>query len=88
MKALIISKPKEFTKETITPQKLKDSREILKKYMENGIVEHAYAIVGGGSVYLVNVSSREKLTEGLNKNELMKYSDVDVVLLENDYTMS
>ena len=82
MRAFIISRPKTFTNDRVTPEKLRESKKNLQHYIDNGIVEHSYAIVGGGSAFIVNVDSKEQLDKGIKENGLMKYSDVEIIEIE------
>lgn len=82
MKALVISKPKEHTKEAVTPERLRESKENLQVYIDKGIVEHVYAIIGGGSAYVVNVETKEELEKGIEENNLTQYANVEVIIIE------
>ena len=82
MKAIVISKPKVLTTDQINSEKLRQSKKNLQKYIDAGIVERAFAIVGGGSAYIVNVNSRQDLDEGLKQNDLAHYSHIEVIEVE------
>jgi len=83
MKALVISKPKIFSNHKVTAEKLRQSKSNLQKYIDHGIVEHAYAIIEGGSAYVVNVNSEQELQDGIKANNLTELSDVEVIPVEN-----
>jgi hypothetical protein len=78
MKYLIISRPGESVARDVTHEKLKKGRQMLQDGIDKGIVEGAYTLVGGGSVWIVNAESHESLARALRKLKLVGTHHVEV----------
>ncbi|HEX7999711.1 MAG TPA: hypothetical protein VF528_15090 [Pyrinomonadaceae bacterium] len=78
MKYLIISRPGESVARDVTHEKLQKGRQMLQDGIDKGIVEGAYTLVGGGSVWIVNAESHESLARALRKLKLVGTHHVEV----------
>lgn len=78
MKYLIISRPGESVARDVTHEKLQKGRQMLQDSIDKGIVEGAYTLVGGGSVWIVNAESHESLARALRKLKLVGTHNVEV----------
>jgi hypothetical protein len=78
MKYLIISKPGESSLREVTHEKLQQGKQMLQAGIDKGIIEGAYTLVGGGSVWIVNAESHETLARGLRKLKLVGTHHVEV----------
>lgn len=67
MKYLVISKPGESSERGVTREALEQGRRMLRAGKEQGIIEGAYTLVGGGNVMIVNADSHETLARALRK---------------------
>jgi hypothetical protein len=78
MKYLIISRPGESMVRDVTHEKLQQGKEMLQAGIDKGIIEGAYTLVGGGTVWIVNAESHESLARGLRKLKLVGTHHVEV----------
>ncbi|MBD0324902.1 MAG: hypothetical protein ICV68_00640 [Pyrinomonadaceae bacterium] len=78
MKYLIISRPGESVVRDVTHDKLQKGKQMLQDSIDKGIVEGAYTLVGGGSVWIVNAESHESLARALRKLKLVGTHHVEV----------
>jgi hypothetical protein len=78
MKYLIISRPGESLVRDVTHEKLQQGKQMLQAGIDKGIIESAYTLVGGGSVWIVNAESHESLARGLRKLKLVGAHHVEV----------
>jgi hypothetical protein len=78
MKYLIISRPGESIARDVTHEKLQQGKQMLQAGIDKGIIEGAYTLVGGGSVWIVNAESHESLARGLRKLKLVGTHHVEV----------
>lgn len=78
MKYLIISRPGESLAHEITHEKLQKGKQMLQAGMDKGVIEGAYTLVGGGSVWIVNAESHESLARALRKLKLVGKHHVEV----------
>lgn len=67
MKYLVISKPGETNTRGVTRESLEQGRRMLQAGKEQGVIEGAYTLVGGGNVMIVNAESHEVLARALRK---------------------
>jgi hypothetical protein len=78
MKYLIISRPGESVARDVTREKLQKGKQMLQDGIDKGIIEGAYTLVGGGSVWIVNAESHESLARALRKLKLVGTHHVEV----------
>lgn len=78
MKYLIISRPGAALLREVTAEGLEKGRQMLEGAMEKGVVEGAYTLVSGGTVWIVNAESHETLARGLRKLKLVGTHQVEV----------
>jgi hypothetical protein len=78
MKYLIISRPGAPLLRDITAEGLQKGRQMLEGAMGKGIIEGAYTLVSGGSVWIVNADSHETLARSLRKLKLVGTHQVEV----------
>jgi len=56
-----------------------DTRDKMRAARENGSLEGVYALVAGGSIWVVNADSNEALARTLRKYRLSDAADVEVI---------
>lgn len=79
MKYLIITKPRNtMIPDKATAAHLKEAKKKLQAGMDKGIVEGCYALVSGGSVWVVNARSHGSLARALRKFGLTLVHDIEV----------
>ncbi len=79
MKYLVISRGAPFASpEDGTAEALGAVKDQLLAGKEKGKVEAVYALVSGGSVWVINADSHEALAQGLRKYQLTHNHDVEV----------
>jgi hypothetical protein len=78
MKYLVISKPGDSLLKDADVDGLEKAKGMLQKGMDSGVIEGAYAFVGGGTAWIVNTDSHETLARGLRKLGLTGAHQVDV----------
>lgn len=79
MKFMVISKPNAAGKEeSPTVASLEAAAVNVRRYLDQKVLDAAYAIIGGGSVYVVNVESLDQLEAGLRDHELTRRSDIEI----------
>lgn len=64
MKYLIITKGPALFKDA-EPQHIEKAAAMLQEGKDSGVIEAAYSLVSGGSVFVVNVDSHEQLAHGM-----------------------
>tara|TARA_R100000027_G_scaffold61790_2_gene53420 strand:- start:904 stop:1197 length:294 start_codon:yes stop_codon:yes gene_type:complete len=75
---LVISKPRKGSRVKVPVEKLRKAAESLRKALDAGYLEAAYAMVSGGSVYLFRAPSRDALERQLQRHPLGQVSDVTI----------
>jgi hypothetical protein len=67
MKYMIMSKPGEMNSHGVTPKAVEQGKRMLEIGKQQGIIEAAYTLVGGGNIMIVNADSHEVLARALRK---------------------
>jgi hypothetical protein len=67
MKYMVISKPGEMDPRGVTHEAVEQGKRMLQAGKDQGIIEAAYTLVGGGNVMIVNADSHEILARALRK---------------------
>ncbi|MDX6557607.1 MAG: hypothetical protein QOF72_656 [Blastocatellia bacterium] len=67
MKYMVISKPGEMDPRGVTREAVEQGKRMLQAGKDQGIIEAAYTLVGGGNVMIVNADSHEILARALRK---------------------
>jgi hypothetical protein len=78
MKYLIISRPGAPLLRDVTEEGLQKGRQMLEGAMGKGVIEGAYTLVSGGTVWIVNADSHETLARSLRKLKLVGTHQVEV----------
>ncbi len=82
MKYLIVAKSRR--NQLLDPGKaslpdMLDARDKMHAAKASGVIEGVYALVAGGSVWIVNADSHESLARTLRKYQLSDAADVEVI---------
>jgi hypothetical protein len=78
MKFLIVSKPRGSILQNASPEAIQQGKDMVQQGMDKGIIEAAYGLVSGGSVWVVNVDSNESLATWLRRYKFIYVHDVEV----------
>jgi hypothetical protein len=78
MKYLIISRPGAALLRDVTAEGLESGKQMLEGAMDKGVIEGAYTLVSGGTVWIVNADSHETLARSLRKLKLVGTHQVEV----------
>lgn len=78
MKFLVIARPKDQAWEPGTLKEVEGTRALIRDFVERGIVERSYWLIGGGSAWIVNVESSAALARGLQGTGLARHSELEI----------
>jgi hypothetical protein len=78
MKYLVISKPGNNLVQGASPDHIAQGKSLIQQGMDKGVIEGCYVLVGGGTVWIINVDSHADLARGLRKYGLVGQHQVDV----------
>jgi hypothetical protein len=82
VKFLLIAKPRGRVVEPTTLEEISEAKRSLQAYFDEGVLERAYTIIGGGGAYVVNAESVSALASGLRNTRMAKHSTVEILLVE------
>lgn len=88
MKFLIVSKPRgNSILRKASAESIQQGKDMIQQGMDKGIVEAAYSLVSGGSVWIVNVDSNESLATWLRRFKFVYVHDVEVTPITDMHDM-
>jgi len=75
---MVISRPRKGSRLKVPTDRLRKAAESLRAALDAGHMEMAYAMVAGGSVYVLRAASRDVLERQLQRHPLGQVSDIEI----------